>query len=119
VVGKDAVDKDGTRLFRVQEDGNVQIGAVPVGTNGVRNLTIGSGTAPSSSPADAAALYVADQAAGNACVHIRTEGGAVIKLYQQALIADPSGGGTQDAEARTAINSILDLLENNGLMAAA
>ena len=34
---------------------------------------------------------------------------------QQAHIADPSGGLTQDAEARTAINAILDLLEAYGL----
>lgn len=36
---------------------------------------------------------------------------------QPAHIADPSGGGTQDAEARTAIGAILDLLEETGLMA--
>ena len=36
---------------------------------------------------------------------------------QIAYIADPSGGSTQDAEARTAINAILDLLESHGLMA--
>lgn len=37
---------------------------------------------------------------------------------QQALVADPSGGVTQDAEARTAINAILDILEAHGLMSA-
>lgn len=35
---------------------------------------------------------------------------------QPANIADPSGGGTVDAEARTAIDSILDILENSGQM---
>lgn len=35
-----------------------------------------------------------------------------------AFIADPTAGGTQDAEARTAINAILDLLIAQGLMAA-
>ena len=34
-----------------------------------------------------------------------------------AHVADPSGGGTQDAEARTAINSILVTLENFGFHA--
>lgn len=38
---------------------------------------------------------------------------------QQALIADPSGGTTTDAEARAAIVSILDLLAAYGLMASA
>jgi hypothetical protein len=37
---------------------------------------------------------------------------------QPALIADPSGGATVDAEARTAINAILDVLAGCGLMAA-
>lgn len=34
----------------------------------------------------------------------------------QAFVADPSGGAVIDAEARTAINSILNILENTGLM---
>lgn len=34
-------------------------------------------------------------------------------------ITDPSGGVTNDAEARTAINAILDLLEAADLMAGA
>lgn len=38
---------------------------------------------------------------------------------QQAHIADPSGGGTQDSQARTAINAILDVLDTHGLTAAA
>lgn len=36
---------------------------------------------------------------------------------QQASISDPSGGATQDANARTAINSILDVLDAYGLTA--
>lgn len=38
-------------------------------------------------------------------------------IARQAHIADPSGGGTQDAEARTAINAILAALENFGFLA--
>lgn len=38
-------------------------------------------------------------------------------VARQAHIADPSGGGTQDAEARTAINSILAALESFGFLA--
>lgn len=38
-------------------------------------------------------------------------------VAQQATIADPSGGITQDAEARTAINSILDVLDALGFTA--
>lgn len=38
---------------------------------------------------------------------------------QQAKINDPSGGATTDAEARTAINAIIDALEAHGITAAA
>lgn len=38
-------------------------------------------------------------------------------VARQAHIADPSGGGTQDTEARTAINSILAALESFGFLA--
>lgn len=37
---------------------------------------------------------------------------------QQAKIADPSGGTTEDAEARTAIAAIIDVLEHFGLSSA-
>lgn len=38
-------------------------------------------------------------------------------VVRQGSIADPTGGVTQDAEARTAINSILDVLDNLGFTA--
>lgn len=38
---------------------------------------------------------------------------------QQAKINDPAGGATQDAEARTAINAIIDALEAHGISSAA
>ncbi len=40
-----------------------------------------------------------------------------IPIVQQASIPDPSGGATQDTQARTAINSILDVLDTYGLTA--
>jgi len=48
----------------------------------------------------------------------------VIALQQQfhgpeTLVADPAGGATVDAEARTAIAAILDILIAKGLMASA
>lgn len=39
-----------------------------------------------------------------------------LPITQQAHIANPSGGGTADAESRTAINAILVVLENLGLI---
>lgn len=41
----------------------------------------------------------------------------VTPVDQPATISDPSGGATIDAEARTAINSIIDRLQELGLIA--
>lgn len=38
-------------------------------------------------------------------------------VVQQATISDPSGGGVQDAEARSAINDIIDALQAFGFIA--
>ena len=38
------------------------------------------------------------------------------EITQPSVISDPSGGVIQDSEARTAINSIIDLLQSLGLM---
>lgn len=43
--------------------------------------------------------------------------GTRVLTVQQPFIADPVGGATVDTQARTAINSILDLLAAHGLMA--
>lgn len=47
-----------------------------------------------------------------------TSGASGLKVGQSIHINDPAGGVTIDAEARTAIIAILDLLEARGLMAA-
>lgn len=47
-------------------------------------------TAPGSSITDGFRMYSYDQTAGNACPHFRTESGTIIKLYQQAHLADVS-----------------------------
>jgi len=118
--GTDANTNTGFRVgtkFKLEKGtGNILFYLNAAGTDATKTIALGTGTAPSDSPADGMQIYSADQAEGNACLHTRTEGGAVIKLYQQALISDPTGGETQDAEARSAINDILDILENTGLM---
>ena len=43
--------------------------------------------------------------------------GTQVVTNRQAAITAPSGGGTQDAEARTAIGSILSALQTHGLIA--
>jgi hypothetical protein len=66
--------------------GNTGIGQATFGTSATKTLAIATGTAPSTSPTDAFQIYSADQAAGNACLHTRTEGGAIIKLFQGAAL---------------------------------
>lgn len=50
---------------------------------------------------------------------LTTAGDAVASGTQAAKINDPAGGATVDAEARTAINAIIDALEAFGISASA
>ena len=75
-----------TEQVRIDTSGNLGLCQASFGTNAAKVLAIGNGTAPASSPTDAAQLYSADQAAGNACLHTRTENGAVVKLFQGAAL---------------------------------
>ncbi len=47
--------------------------------------------------------------------------GAVVPSAAEAhaVIADPTGGGTVDTQARTAINAIIDTLQSFGMVALA
>lgn len=103
--------------IRITPKGNIGVSVSDFGTNATKTLAISNGTPPGSSVADVFQIYSADIAAGHAAAHIRNENDTIIKLYQQSAISDPSGGATQDAEARTAIGSILTVLRNNGLIA--
>ena len=79
-----------------------------------RTILMRSGTAPSTNKGDMAWMYVADQTAGNACFHTRTELGDVIKLFKGAALT------TADATLATAITRIAELearLQANGLLA--
>ena len=59
--------------------------------------------------------------AGSTVFSVDSDGAVVSAALQAAItpeanIADPTGGATEDAEARTAIAAILDLLEAIGVM---
>jgi hypothetical protein len=95
-------------------NGNVGIGTTSFGASAAKALGMGAGTAPTTAPADMAQMWVQDQAAGNACFHFMTELGKTIKLYQQALLADPG----DVANLVTWAASINDYLINLGLMAS-
>ncbi|MFA4904482.1 MAG: hypothetical protein WC600_17245 [Desulfobaccales bacterium] len=119
-----------TLLQKIDTAGNVLFGGITsAGTSAAKTLGVGSGTAPSTFPADMAQMCVKDQAAGNACFHFYTELGQIIRLYQQAHIADLKAdytAGDLDTEAEmitalntanAAFNSLLVRLENLGFNA--
>lgn len=64
---------------------------------------VGYGTNPNA-VTDHFAMYSADQTAGNAAPHFRTENGSIVKLYQNAAVTTPQG--------------LADALTNLGLLAA-
>jgi hypothetical protein len=102
------ISRTGTIILN-PDNANAQIRGLALfgGTLGAtadRVISIGSGTAPTTSPADAIQFYSADITAGNAAPHFRTENGNVIKLYQQSAVTTTQG--------------IADVLTNVGLLAS-
>ena len=102
-----------TERFRIDPSGNIGFNTISFGTTAAKVLAVGTGTAPSTAPADVFQMYSKDIAAGEAAPHFMTEHGDIIKLYQQAHIANP----TDLATCITAITSILTTLENSGQLA--
>jgi hypothetical protein len=76
-------------------NGNVGIGTVTFGTSANKILAIGAGTAPTTSPADIAQLWVKDinAVAGQAGIHIMDETGGTYKIgagISWASFAEPT-----------------------------
>ena len=93
-----------TEAMRIDPSGNIGVGQTTFGSSATKTLAMGSGTAPSSSPADAFQMYSADFAAGNACPHFLTENGTVIVLNQDLkTTASPqfAGLGVNSAASAT------------------
>lgn len=111
--------------FIVRGDGCVNLGNSGWGTSATRTLAISTGTAPGTSPADCFQLYSADITAGNAAAHFRTEGGAVVKVYQEttgvAAATLVGGGGTTITASDTfdgyTLQQVVKALRNQGLLA--
>lgn len=110
----DAGSNNSEKMRVTGTGGNMCLGTTAAGTNAVKTLAIGLGTAPASSPTDIAQLYVGYQAgAGTACLHTRTEGGAVVKLFQGAAVADP----TDATSTMDRLKDLLARLRAHGLIA--
>jgi hypothetical protein len=63
-------------------------------------------------------IQVADEAGALYQKGVKLSGVAVANGTQHTHVADPTGGTTTDAEARTAINAILAALETFGINAS-
>jgi hypothetical protein len=105
--------------------GNVGIGTVTLGTSANRVIGIINGTAPTTSPTDVVQIYANDITAGNAALHVRTEGGAVIKLYQETTAVGTATFVQNSVNAvyedstfdGYTLKQIVKALRNNGLLA--
>jgi hypothetical protein len=91
-----------TNLVRIQQSGNVGIGTTTFGTNAVTVLGMAVGTAPTTSPADAAQLWAADRGsvAGKVAFHMRDEAGNSGPVAFASGIVT-SHGATETATADT------------------
>jgi hypothetical protein len=116
---------DTSRLLSVNDIGCLGLGIATFEASVTRAVYIATGVSPAASATDGFVMYSADITAGNAAAHFRTEGGAIIKLYQQttgvaaATFAANSGTAVNDASTFDGytLNQIVKALRNNGLLA--
>jgi hypothetical protein len=88
-------------------------------------LALENGTAPTIDRADKHVYYSADESAGNACPHFRTELGDIIKLYKEttgvaaaAFVANTSGISDDTATfGGYTLGQIVGALQRHGLLA--
>ncbi len=98
---------------------NVGIGVYAWGTNAEQVLAVGTGVAPTTSPADCFQMYSADIVGGNAAPHFRTENDDIIKLYKYVDADFGNAINSGDADTDGAISAIISALTAHGLIAAA
>lgn len=70
-------DQDGTDRLTLANGGNLGLNTAIFGTSAAGVLSLGTGTAPSTGPADTVQLFSVDRTAGNTIPGIRCEGNGV------------------------------------------
>jgi len=104
---------------------NLAIGVSPEVANvGTNNIILRTANAPTATISDTFTLYSSDIIAGNAAPHIRTENGAVIKIYQEttavAVATYAAVGGTtiqtNDTFDGYTLTQVVKALRNYGLL---
>lgn len=63
-----------TERMRIDNQGNIGLGSTTFGTSATRTLSIGTGVAPTTGPADTIQIYSTDLSAGNTILSLFTEG---------------------------------------------
>ena len=109
---------ENTRLL-LDANGNFGFNQLTFGTNATKTLALGTGVAPTTSPADSFQMYSADIVAGNAAPHFRVEAGDIIKLYKYIDADFGNAIDSGDADTDDAISAIIAALTAHGLIAAA
>lgn len=99
--------------YRSADDGLAAIAASGYFDGAATQLRVGDVVAVLDDADEVAFLRVSGNAEG-----VVTTGGTRT-VTPAAVIDDPSGGGTQDAQARTAIGAIVDALQAAGIVATA
>src|SRR3972149_8602227 len=101
-----------TERMRITNTGNVGIGTIAFGTSATKVLGIGSGTAPTTAPADMAQMWVKDinAAAGYAGWHKRTETTNVVEIVPGVVIKATTGRTANPYEGFIEINTFDNLV---------
>ena len=92
------VAQNNAEVLRIDTSENFGFNVSTFGTNAVKVLGIGAGTAPTSSVADMVQMWVADQAGGDARLFLRTESGGTNNLsFGNGEVRSASGSLTLNA----------------------
>lgn len=99
---------DGAEFARIDPNSNLLWNGSSSPASAVGAIVPFNGTAPTGSVANGFAMYSADQAAGNAAPHFRTENGSIVILFEGAALtaADANALNTGDATSDTVIGNI-------------
>jgi predicted phage tail protein len=81
-------DESVSTKFTFTKDANLSIGGASMGMSATNTVCIMTGVAPLTSPTDAFQMFSKDIVGGNACPHILTEAGDLIRLYSTTYLAD-------------------------------
>lgn len=97
--------------MRIDQSGNIGVGTTTFGASMAGGFAMLNGTAPTGNVTDVFQFYSADQAAGNAAPHFRTENGSVVKLYKTGTYSPTNVTTDRSYDANsTTLDELADVL---------